>query len=180
MQRRRYDTGALVGDMKRERRNAVLLSLVGVTILVFLVVYFTRLRGTAVPEVPAVSGPVTPASSPAPLHPAASNTSVTPPASTPAVAIPASAMSAATKPAAVVSAMVQISLPKPGPVLIDGEVVAKKAKNYEAQLSPGKHKVATRIGHKVVQLPVEVAAGRHYQVDLDPKKKKGAVAEIGP
>ena len=182
MPRRRYDTGALVGDMKRERRNAVLLSLVGVTILVFLVVYFTRLRGTAVPEVPYGAMPTAPSASPNAVKPA--------PAASPAIAAaPASTSSGAAAPAVPATspkaaveedAMVQISLPRPGPVLIDGEIVAKKAKTYDAKLTAGKHKIATKIGHKTMQLPLEVMGGRHYRVDLDPKKKRGAIAEVTP
>ena len=157
MPRRRYDTGSLVGDMKREKRHAILLSLLGLTILVFLVIYFARLRGPQVPEVPADTS-----------QPAVAKAPTPPPAPPPPVA--------PVKPVPQ-DAAVEITLPKPGPVLIDGTIVVKKTKGYETRLTPGKHRVATKIGRKAVLVTVDVVAGKHYQVDLDPKKKKNAVEE---
>ncbi len=163
MRHRRYDTESLVGDIKREKRNAILLSLLGLSILVFLIVYFTRLRGPAVPEVPKGSSAAAVAPQPSPAPEAAA-------APTPAPA--------AAKPAVPADAVVVISLPKPGSVFVDGELVAKKVKVHETKLAPGRHRLSTKA--KGAQVQLEAVAGKRYKVDLDPRKKKGAVEELAP
>ena len=161
MKRRRYDTNALVGDMRRERRNAILLTLLGVSILVFLIVYFVKIHRSSVPEVPKPSDPVAAAPPrPAPAPPPA----VTPPPPPP-------------KPAPA-EAEVAVVLPKAGPIYLDGELVSKKAKDLDLKVPPGKHKVSTKAGKKTSVLEVDAAAGKKYRVDFDPKKKKGAVEEV--
>ncbi len=162
MRHRRYDTESLVGDLRRERRHALLLSLLGLAVLVFLVVYFAKLRGPSVPEVP--QGSAVAAVAPAP------------PAPRPAAA-PSASPAPPPKPPPVADAVVVITLPKPGPIFIDGDLVAKKAKTHEAKLAPGKHKVSTKAGAKSVHLQVDAVAGKHYKVELDPRKKKGGAVE---
>jgi hypothetical protein len=183
MPRRRYNTEALVGEMKREKRNAILLSLIGFGLFAFLVVYFLRLRGPAVPQVPtATNEPMATAAAGAAGTPGATGASGQTTAGTGSGTASGggSGSAGSVKPASAQDALVEISLPKPGPVLVDGEVVAKKAKDYEAKLAPGKHKVGTKIGRKTVTINVETVAGKHYRVDLDPKKKKGGVEEVSP
>ncbi len=155
--RRRYDTDSLVGDLKREQRHALLLSLLGLSILVFLIVYFAKLRGPSVPEVPK----------------GASVAAVAQAAPAPAPAV----QPAPKPPPPPADAVVVISLPKPGPIFVDGDLVAKKAKTHEVKLAPGKHKVSTKAGAKTAQLQVEAAAGKRYKVELDPRKKKGGTVE---
>jgi hypothetical protein len=158
MKRRRYDTNALVGDMRRERRNAVLLSLFGIGILVFLVVYFVKVQRSSVPEVPRPSDPVA-MTSPRPA----------PPPPTPVVAPPPPPKPA---PPAPIDAQVVVSLSKAGPIYLDGELVAKKARDFELRVSPGKHKVSTKSGKKTTALDLEAVAGKKYRVDFEAKKKK--------
>lgn len=160
MKRRRYDTAALVGDMRRERRNAILLSLLGIAILAFLIIYFAKIHRSSVPEVPKPSDPV----AMAPPRPA--------PAPAPAPAPP--------PPPKPVDAQVIVTLPKAGPIYLDGELLAKKAKEHELKVPPGRHKLSTKAGKKTVALELEAVAGKKYRVDFDPKKKKGAVEELAP
>ncbi len=159
--RRRYDTESLVGDLKREKRHAILLSLIGLSILVFLIVYFVKLRGPSVPEVPK----------------GASVAAVTPNAAQAAPAPAAQPPPAPKAPPPPADAVVVISLPKPGAIFVDGDLVAKKAKTHEMKLAPGKHKVSTKAGAKTAQLQIDAAAGKHYKVELDPRKKKGGTVE---
>jgi hypothetical protein len=159
MKRRRYDTAALVGDLRRERRNAILLSLLGVAILAFLIIYFAKIHRSSVPEVPKPSDPV----------------AMAPPKPTPVVA-----PTPPPPPPKPVDAQVVVTMAKAGPIFLDGELVVKKAKEHEVKVAPGKHKVSTKAGKKTIVLELEAVAGKKYRVDFDAKKKKGAVEEVAP
>ncbi|MBN1962374.1 MAG: hypothetical protein JW841_15685 [Deltaproteobacteria bacterium] len=183
MQRRRYDTAALVGDIKKERRNAVILLFVGVAILVFLVVYFTHLRGADVPEVPkennrpANSAQDTLSSSPKVVSNPTPKSSTTEPATpTPDNHSENTVNNQEVKPSE--DAVVIINLIRPGPILIDGKMVVKRTKKHEVKLAPGKHRIATKIGRKIVKMPINIEANRRYRVNLTARKKRNSINEI--
>ncbi len=162
MTRRRYDTEALVKEIRRERRNAVLLASAGVAILGFLVFYFvTRVGGEGLPVVPAQATVV-----PAPAVPV----------DTAKAARPAPKAEPAPEPPKAV--MLTVELGRPSPLWIDGNLVSSK-KTHKAELAPGKHTVKTKVGKKHLEEVFELLPGRHYVVALDTKGKK-LVAEAAP
>ena len=169
MARRRYDTEALVGDLKRERRHAVLLSFLGLSIIVFLVVYFARLRGPDVPEVPqpVTVNPGAPGGASSPATPAPAGTSTSAPAS-----------GEPSEKNARDEATLEIRLAKPGSLWLDGQLIGKKVQDHSAKLAPGKHKVQAKLGRKPSQLTFEIEAGKRYRLELDARKKKPAVEVI--
>jgi hypothetical protein len=168
MARRRYDTAGLVSDLRRERRQAMVLTVVGLVILVALVYAFVKLRTPSVPDIPKPGDPGAAVTAPTPRPPPP------PPAPAPTPAPEPE------KPKAPEPAHLTIKLAKAGPISVDGVVVVKKGREHEATLTPGPHKVSTRVGRKIVEVPFEAQAGKRYKLELDVKKKKKPVVEALP
>jgi hypothetical protein len=150
---RRRDTVELVTELRRERRNAMLLGTAGVAIIALLfLLYFTMVDSGDVPVAP-VGGPTTAESAPVPAP-------VGEP-SPPAVAAPAA------------PARVTVILPAKAPLWIDGESIGK-VKEHVAELAPGKHELKAKVGKKMLTQSIETAAGETTEVRLDAKAKKAA------
>jgi len=157
MARRRYDTVALVGELRRERRNALMLSLLGLGILAGLVSAYFLVFGTSeMATVP--QGQASAAAAPkAPAAPAP------PPAKPPPP-----------PPAAPTTAAVTLNLARKGQVWIDNNSVGQVTK-HETELTPGKHMLKGKIGAKTLTVSLTVKEGEHYSVSFDPKKRKPEV-----
>jgi len=154
--RQRYDTVALVNELKKERRNAILLSLVGLAILAGLIAAYFLVFGTS--EMPTVPQDKTGAAA-QPKQPAT-------PVPSPPVKPP--------PPAASTTAAVTLSLSKKGQAWIDNNPVGSIT-THEAQLPAGKHTLKTKIGAKTQVVGLTVKEGERYTVTFDPKKKKPEV-----
>jgi hypothetical protein len=190
--RRRYDTVALVSEIKRERRNAMLWGLAATAVLVgVLAIIFVIQTSDPVPAAPAPEAhpamadttPQPAANEPARIEPA-TTTSATTPTPIPAVAVanaaaePAAAAEpvAAAEPAAaeVKPATVQISAPKKAVVIIDGKPFKGRK---PASLEAGQHMIKVKVGRKTMSQKITVADGGSYELKvgrkkLDFKKKK--------
>ncbi|MEK7703959.1 MAG: hypothetical protein AAB426_03285 [Myxococcota bacterium] len=154
MKRRRYDTVELVADLRRERRNAVLLTLTALAIIGFLAAFYFLGSGSSdVAQVPH-EAPTPPPAAVAPPPPP-----VTPPEPEAPKAGPAS---------------LTVQLPKKLPLWVDDTAVGK-IKRYTQKLAPGKHVVKTRLGKKVVSEDFVVEADQSYSVTLDVKRKRFVV-----
>ena len=157
MKRRRYDTTELVGELKRERRNAVLLTLLGIGIVVFLAIYYLAAQTeNDVPEVPANAAPRRPEQPPPPEPPP-------PPETTTESENPS------TPPA--VPAVVTIVVPRRGVVSIDGKKLGK-GRRHRVELSPGTHSLKMRAGKRLVAGKVDVEAGATYTLSFDLRKRR--------
>jgi hypothetical protein len=155
--RQRYDTVALINELKKERRNALLLSAVGLMILAGLITAYFLVFGTS--EMPAV-----------PPSPAAATT----PANAPTPTKTAPTPSKPATPPASATASVALSLSKKGQLWIDNNPLGPTT-THEAQLPPGKHTLKAKIGPKTLMVSLTVKEGEKYTVSFDPKKKKPEV-----
>src|SRR5687767_12292281 len=162
--RKKYDTEALVGQLKSERRTGMIMTFAGVAILVGLgVLYFTGVDNEEIAEVPAEAGAHPPKDAPKPEEKVAG---VTPaPAAEPPKEEPKAEEA---KPG-----VVTLNLPKKGVMLwVDDEKLPAKPPKKKLELAPGKHVFKTKFGKKTVTGELEVAAGGAYTLTVDPKKKK--------
>ncbi len=157
MSRRRFETQALVGELKRERRSFMWLALAATAVLGFLGLYVTLGMGTtAVPTVPLE------AQAPAPA-PVAAPRPVAPP---PVVASAAPAAPASNE------AVLNIELPTPASLWINGKLIGDKVKTHTQKLPPGTQHFRTKVGRKDVRHSFDAEAGKTYKAALDAKKKK--------
>jgi hypothetical protein len=170
--RRRYDTVELVTELKRERRNALLLSLAGIGILVvLLLLYVTAIGDDEVPTVPiddTISDTI-PTVDKDPL----TGSGATPPGTevTPEDPPPPP------EPVAVVPATIKLVLTKKGVVWIDGEKVGKlKKKKFE--LDAGDHEIKAKFGKKIVTTNVRLQPDQAYELKIDAKRKKAKLKEL--
>ncbi len=158
--RRRYDTMELVTEMRRERRNAIVLGLAGVAVLlVLLLLYFTLVDQGGVPEAPDV----------APEAGSAIDTEASPAETTPPT--PGSETPAATTPAAAAPTKVTVILPQKAAAWID-ETSLGKVKEQTVEVTPGAHELRVKLGKRTLTQPFEATAGQTTEVRLDPRAKK--------
>src|SRR5690349_15822147 len=131
--RRRYDTQAFNGQVEKERRNTWILILMGLGILAFLVFFYTHHIGTEdVPTVPVLNAKSAAKAPPALVAPLPA------PETTKAEAPPP-------PPPPPTNAYVTIDLGKGAPLWVDEKLVGNKIKTHDAELSPGKHAVKTKL-----------------------------------
>lgn len=161
MNRRRYDTVELVAELRRERRNGVLLTVTALVIVGFLAAfYFVGVNGSDVPEVPKAKSP---------------SSAVKPP-SAPITAPPAAVVSPPEMPPQ--PANVTIQLPRKMPLWLDDQSIGK-TKRHEQTLDAGKHVVKTKLGRKVLSETFEAEGGKTYAISFDAKRKR-FVVNAGP
>jgi len=174
--RRRYDTVELVAEIKRERRNGLLLALAGIGILILLLLlYVTNAGSDDVPSapgssVPAVHSPVSPATDTAPAPAPAPPKEENPPANKPEEPPPAEKTVAKPEPAAE-PATIRVLLSKRAPLWIDGKKVGK-VKKHRVALSAGAHEIKAKFGRKMVVQKLNPKAGLTYELRFDARKKK--------
>jgi hypothetical protein len=176
--RRRYDTVELVTELKRERRNAILLSAAGVGILLLLLLlYVTAIGDDEVPTVPdeaesyaskevdrgkeggeaegageasAGGEAVEPEPEPEPPPP---------------------------EPVAVVKSSVKLVLTKKGVVWIDGEKLGR-VKKKKLELDAGDHEIKAKFGKKIVTTNIRLEPDQAYELKIDARRKKAKLKEL--
>ena len=169
MRRKKYDTEALVGQLKSERRSGILITF-GVLILGGLgALYFTGVGKDEIPEVPH-DGTAT-------AEGAAVDTDAAKPGAKPETKAEEKVAGvtpepAADKPPSIKSGTVHISAPKKGVMLFMNDQKMKVSKKKDVSLPPGKHVFKTKFGKKTVTQEIEVESGGDYTLTIDPKKKK--------
>ena len=174
--RRRYDTEALVGQLKAERRTGILLSLLGVCILFLLVGLY--IAGGGDDDIPTVPGGAE-AATDAETNPEAGTAGEGQAEVTGAAqAAPAGEAGGGqqeeevpAEKADVGPASLRIMLSRKGVVWLDNEKLGKfKKRNIE--VPPGKHVLRAKFGKKKVEQEIEVDGGKTYGIYVDKKKKK--------
>lgn len=181
--RRRYDTTALVGKMRQERRRNLLLVMCAAGTLGGLVVfYILNMRGMTIPEVPAdatpraprgdaASPPVSGFGAPGPMATAQPATDAAPPAAPSTTPPPAPEPAAPTiieeRPPSM--SVVGSAMPAAAILWIDDASVPR---GTQLQLTAGRHGVRVKIGKVNIRERVEVIAGENIELHLDAKKKK--------
>lgn len=183
--RRRYDTEALVGQMRVERRTAVILSLAGVFILGFLLtLYITGIGGDdEVPEIPpTASAATTPedtgAESATDAAIGAGDSAGADVATGTPVETGAEAETASRAAPAAAPAKVNINLSKKGMLWVNGEKVGK-VKGTDIALPPGSHVIKAKLGKNTVEAAIEVTGGESLTVSFHHKKKTAAISKAG-
>lgn len=180
MKRRRYDTVELVADIKRERRNGILLGLAGVGILVVLLgLYVTSVGEEQVPTLPpdANDSPTTapdagqPATSTADKAASATPTVGSATDTTEPAGDEEEPVAPAEPPA---PSKIKIVLTKKAPLWIDGKKVGK-VKKHKVELDAGEHELKAKFGKKFVTLKVVPKPGQAYEVRFDAKRKKATI-----
>lgn len=161
--RRRYDTVALMGELRRERRTAIILGIVGVTIFAGLIALFLLSREQ---ELPTTSTGATQlgSSMPAVVH----ETTVTAPVAQPPPPPPPVEQEPPPPPA---PAALKLVMPKKAVITLDGKTLAR-SKDDKLQLPAGAHDVKVKLGKKNAQSTVTVEPGGVYELRLDPKANK--------
>jgi hypothetical protein len=170
--RRRYDTVELVTELKRERRNALLLSLAGIGILIILLLlYVTAIGNDEVPAVPTddTITDTVPTVDKDPMMGAGS----TPPGTEPVTPDDPPPP----EPVAVVRATVKLVLTKKGVVWVDDEKVGK-FKKKRIELDAGDHEIKAKFGKKIVTTNVRLEPDQAYELKIDAKRKKAKLKPL--
>jgi len=179
--RRKYDTEALVGQMRSERRTALILSLAGVFILGFLLTLYVTGIGSEdeVPEVPEVSE-VSSSGAGGAAGAGEAAAAGTDGAGGGGGDVPEGddVADGGVVEEASAPGKVTISLSKKGVLWVDGEKVGK-VKGKTLELSPGAHLLKAKVGKKTVEAELEVASGVSYTVAFHHKKKSATISEGG-
>lgn len=188
VKRRRYDTVELVAEIRRERRNGIILALAGIGILVVLLgLYISGLGDEKVPTAPGAEGESAtgaPAATPATGEPTVAGTgSETAAPDLGAAAGETDASKAAEptasepeEPAAVATtkATLQIVVTRKSTLWIDGEKIGK-VKKHVVELEPGEHEIKAKLGKKLVTQKLAPKAGATYLLRFDAKRKKAVL-----
>ncbi len=175
--RRRYDTTALVGRMRQERRRNLMLGMCAAgTLTALTTFYMLNMRGMTIPEVPADAKPHAPVggvAAPA-VGGAPSMGQAQPAAPTPAPAPVAETAPAPAKPKVIEEKppstwAVRPNMPSGALVWIDDAGVQRGS---QLQLAEGRHALRVKIGKHTLHERFEVKAGESLELRLDAKKKK--------
>lgn len=172
--RRRYDTEALVGQLKSERRAGILLSLAGIGILLFLVILYVTGVGDddEIPKVPIESTAAKLATEAAKADAAGAELAANNPTETADTAKPTEATEEPPPPPPDNSPVqVSLSLSKKGIVWVDKKKLGK-FKKKQLELSPGVHLIKVKVGRKTVKSKIEIKSGENVAVIIDHRKKK--------
>lgn len=152
-----------MGELRRERRTAIILGVVGVTIFAGLIALFLLSREQ---ELPTTS---TGATQPGPSMPAVVHeTTVTAPVAQPPPPPPPVEQEPPPPPA---PAALKLIVPKKAVITLDGKTLARN-KDDKLQLPAGAHDVKVKLGKKNAQSTVTVEPGGIYELRLDPKANK--------
>lgn len=164
MARRKYDTEALVGQIRRERQVSIALSLAGVVILLFLFGLYFTMGDEDVPTVPVE-------------HPALAGEDGSP--SIAPAKVVAGSGSAATDdaPGDAAPATLIITLNRKAPVWVDGKRIGKFRKRTLA-LPPGSYSIRTRVGRRKLSQEVTVEGGEELNLFFDVRRKKATLTPV--
>lgn len=187
VKRRRYDTVELVAEIRRERRNGIILALAGIGILVVLLgLYVSGLGDEKVPTAPGAeedSAIAAPAAAPAAGEPTVAGTGTETAApdlgaaaadndaskAEPTAGEPEERPAVATK-----KATLQILVTRKSTLWIDGEKIGK-VKKHVVELEPGEHEIKAKLGKKLVTQRLAPKAGATYLLRFDAKRKKAVL-----
>lgn len=175
--RRRYDTTALIADLKSDRRRGVGLSVAAILIMLALVgFYFSQIGSEAVPVAPEGAEPTAQEN---PQQPEGQDPAAAPDAGADADETAENAAekadagegeedgTAAAPEAA--KAKVEILLPKKMPLWVDDESVGRTT-SHSVELEPGQHTFKAKFGRKTVTHSDTFEAGTKAQVIFRRKK----------
>ncbi len=173
--RRRYDTTALVGKMRQERRRNLILGMCAAGTLAALVVfYMLNMRGMTIPEVPADVTPRAPTGDAAAPAVSGAPSMGAPGAAQPSPALAQSPPQNGRQPTIIEEtppsmSIVRSNMPAGALVWIDDAGVPR---GTQLQLTHGRHGVRVKIGRHTIHERFEVKAGENLELKLDAKKKK--------
>lgn len=166
-ERRRYDTAALVDELRKDRLRTIILLFVGFAIIgVLVIVYATTLRRSRVTLVPAeVVAPVGPKPAPTAAVPA------TPESATPKVTPVDPLAPAPPKVPELAKGAFVLALPRFATLTIDDQRIPLRGKAPVVELLAGEHRVKIVVGKKRVTQTVTLGAGDRLEMRLDKKGK---------
>ena len=179
--RSRYDTQALVTEIKKERRHALVLGAVGVAIAILLVIlYFSISGGSDEPSTPAGQAAAVAREGPKPttfgagVKPPTTPPGEVPPGGSGATTpdSPSSGATATDKPATI-----KTMLTKKTTLWIDGKPVVH-GKDIAIPLAAGAHEVKLKLGKKVATQKVDFKGGGEYELRFDPKNEKAQLKKV--
>ena len=163
-ERRRYDTVALLSELKKERRNGLVLGVIGAVIgIALLVTYLAQSKDYNYTS-PSQKRAVLQSPSPTPAPP---NDAVAPPpepAPPPPVAPPA-------------PAFVKTVLTKKTALFIDGKPVTP-GRGAPLEVLAGVREIKLKLGKKVATEKMTLSPGVTYELRFDPKKAKAILKEV--
>lgn len=162
MKRRRYDTVGLAEDLKREKRNAVLLAFGGVGILLIIMGIY----------VAAVGDDDTPVATEQTQAPSAENAGRTDQTASDNQAKADEVVEEKNEPTQA-PGIVNVELPRKLPFWVDGESHGK-IKSKTLELAPGPHELKFKLGKKQVVETLDVEAGKTYDFSGPTTKQKSA------
>jgi len=163
---------ALVTELKKERRNAMLLGAVGVAVaLVLVILYFTQSGEGDLPSTPTGRAATQAREN---LTPTPTMGVPTPPSPPPSAA-PES--KPAVEPAAAKPAVVKTLLTKKTTLWIDSKPITH-GKDTPLEVTPGMHEVKLKLGKKSATQKVEFKAGGEYELRFDPKNEKALMKKL--
>jgi hypothetical protein len=179
--RSRYDTQALVVELKRERRNAIVLGTIGVAIALTLGVLYFSLAGDD-------EGPSTPAGHAATLaregpKPPTVGAGVAPGPTSPDATSPSAAPPAITSPGSTApatsgrSATIKALLTKKTTLWIDGKPTVH-GNDVAIELAAGPHEIKLKLGKKTAAQKIDVKAEDEYELRFDPKNEKAQLKKV--
>ena len=190
--KKKYDTEALVGQLKAERRTGLILSMVAVVILFFLVgLFFAGSGDTEPPEIPTGTAADIAANrgltqSEIDASPAGGGNEIEEPTT---AGDEASAETADEDPEAeepeeelepeeaTGPATVNISMNRKGVVWVDGKKIGKLRKKT-MELEAGEHTIKAKFGRKTVQQKIDVEAGASYNFAVDGRRRRATLKKI--
>lgn len=183
--KRRYDTEALVGQLKAERRTGLLLSAAAVGMLLLLVVLYLLVSdGEESEEVPQSATAAAKQSSepakdklpPEDAAPAVTGSADSGSAAEEGQAGESAAAEAEQKPKAAGPAKVNLQLTRKGVVWL-GKKKLGKFKSRAIELPVGTHQVRAKVGRKMVKHTLEVQGGESLELIIDHRTRKVTVKE---
>lgn len=166
-ERRRYDTAALVDELRKDRLRTIILLFVGFAVIgALVVVYATTLRRSRVTPLtsevaaPVVAKPAPPAGAPATPESAQSKAKPIDPLAPAPPKAPELAKGAFV-----------LALPRFATLTIDDQRIPLRGKAPVVELLAGEHRVKIVVGKKRVTQTVTLGAGDRLEMRLDKKGK---------
>lgn len=168
MARRRYDTTALIQDLKTDRRKGIGFSIAALVIILLLIGFSVSQFGSTAPEVPSDAAPV---AASARDRAKALDEAIKEPEAEPT---PPSAEEEPEPEAPPGMAKVDIVLPKKTTLMVDSEDVGK-VKTHSVELPAGAHTFTMKLGKREVAHEEELAAGSTVQIVF---KRRRATSKV--
>lgn len=162
MARRRYDTTALINDLKTDRRKGIGFSIAALVIVLVLIGFSVSQFGSGAPEVPSEAAPKTASARDRAKALDEAIKEPEPPAEEPKPEPPPA------------MAKVEIVLPKKATLTVDDEEVGK-VKTHSVELPAGSHTFTMKLGKREIAHEEELAAGSTVQIVF---KRRRATSKV--